>query len=280
METVIGLGNAGCNIADKFSKYSQYKIYKIDTDIEVDRDNVYKMPRQEDPEKYEENCPNMSNFFKDVQGEVLFVIGGAGAISAASLRVLETIKHCDINILYIRPEVELLPAASVSHEWATFNILQEYTRSGVFKRIYLVSNPEIERHLGNVSIIGYHERLNEMIVSTMHMINVYNHINPVTSTLAPPRNINRISTIGIMDIDDGEKKLFFPLDETEEIMYYYAINKSKLEEEGDLFKKIREQVKSDLKVGYGIFATDYVKNYVYVVSHTSEIQRQKSEKNT
>ena len=30
MDTVIGLGKAGCAIADKFSQYPQYKIFKID----------------------------------------------------------------------------------------------------------------------------------------------------------------------------------------------------------------------------------------------------------
>ena len=114
----------------------------------------------------------------------------------------------------------------------------------------------------------------------MHMINVYSHIEPVTSMLSPPRNINTISTIGIFNTDDGEKKLFFPLDEIEEMVYYYAINKNKLEEEGDLYKKIRQQVKGDIKTGYGIYATNYEQDYVYLVAHTSEIQQQKSEKNT
>ena len=31
---VIGLGNAGCSIADSFAQYPQYKIFKINVDIE------------------------------------------------------------------------------------------------------------------------------------------------------------------------------------------------------------------------------------------------------
>ena len=30
MKAVVGLGQAGCNIADQFAKYPQYRIYKID----------------------------------------------------------------------------------------------------------------------------------------------------------------------------------------------------------------------------------------------------------
>ena len=32
---VIGLGQAGCNIADMLSQYSQYKVYKIDVASKV-----------------------------------------------------------------------------------------------------------------------------------------------------------------------------------------------------------------------------------------------------
>ena len=32
MDTVIGLGKAGCAIADKFAQYPQYKTFKIDSE--------------------------------------------------------------------------------------------------------------------------------------------------------------------------------------------------------------------------------------------------------
>ncbi len=72
---VIGLGQAGCNIADALSKYSQYKIYKIDVGIESDFDfaeqygeaeeskRVYKIKHQKGPEEYEKNVPSMKAFF-------------------------------------------------------------------------------------------------------------------------------------------------------------------------------------------------------------------------
>ena len=299
MDTVVGLGQAGCNIADEFAKYGQYKIYKIDAGDNIERADwswasygisgeineneeggKYEIPRLNSPEEYEEKCPDMSTTFRELKGEVLFVVGGSGDISGASLRVLEHLNHCDISVLYIRPDLELLSLSKSQHEWTTFNILQEYARSGIFKRIYLISNLEVEKHLGEIPVIGYYEKLNEMIVSTFHMVNVYNHNEPVASNFSDPDDINRISTIGIANSDTGEKKLFYSLDKIEELRYYYAINKKKLEEEGDLFRKIKEQIKSDIKTSYGIFATSYEQNYVYTVAHTSEIQRQKNEKNT
>ena len=280
MDTVIGLGQAGCNIADEFAKYDQYKIFKIDCGLEgLQQEGVYDMPWQDSTERYEEKCPDLSKFFKDVTGEVLFVLGGSGNISGAALSILKHLKHCDINILYIRPDLESITVTKVRQEWVVFNILQEYARSGVFKRIYLVDNSKVEEYLGDVPVIGYYERLNNMIASTLHMINVYDHIEPVVDTFSRPLSGRRVSTIGFYDEKNNENKLFYLLDNVGEMRYYYAINKEKLETDGDILKKIREQIKSEVETSYGIFSTNYDQDYVYTVAHSSDIQQQKSEKN-
>tara|TARA_R110000824_G_scaffold5923_1_gene27028 strand:- start:1685 stop:2518 length:834 start_codon:yes stop_codon:yes gene_type:complete len=276
MDTIIGLGAAGCNIADAFAKYSQYKIYKIDSGLEgLRQDGVYDMSWQDSPERYEEQCPDLTDFFKDVSGEALFVVGGSGNISGAALSILQKLKHCDVSVLYIRPETELLSTFKAKHEWVTFNVLQEYARSGVFKRIYLISNTVLEDNIGGAPVVGYFDRLNEVVVSTMHMINVYNHNDPVNSTFSEPEDIRRISTIGLADLEKNEKKWFFSLDNVEEMRYYYAINMKELENNSELFKIIRDQVKEDTKAGYSIYSTNYEQNFVYTVAYTSEIQRQK-----
>ena len=112
------------------------------------------------------------------------------------------------------------------------------------------------------------------------MINVYDHIDSVVDTFSKSLIGRRISTIGFYDTKNNENKLFYSLDNTAEMRYYYAINKEKLETDGDILKKIREQVKSEIETSYGIFSTNYEQDYVYIIANTSEIQRQKSEKST
>jgi len=279
MDTIIGLGSAGCNIADCFAKYPQYEIIKIDNGIYGQGSHF--LPKYDTPEEYEAHVGDLSNVFGPIPKKVLFVLGGSGNVSGAALKILEQLKHCKINVLYVEPDIEMLSGERKLQERMTFYVLQEYARSGLFERIYLVSNPQLEETLGDVPIMGYNDKLNDLIVSTFHMINVYSNIDPVVDNFSNFKEQTRISTIGITNLEN-EKKLFFSLDSVREMRYYYAINRKKLETDGTLMRKITENVKNekDIDVSYGVYATDYADDYVYCVANASMIQYRENEKNT
>jgi len=279
METVIGLGSAGCNIADCFAEYPQYKVFKIDNGIYGK--NCHFLPKYDTPEEYEAHIGDLSSFFSGVTQDVLLIFGGSGNISGGALRVLEQLRHCRISVLYIEPDVGMLSGRRKLQERVTYYVMQEYARSGLFERVYLVSNPRIESVLGEVPIIGYNDKLNQTIVSVFHMINVYNNNPPVAGNFSDFKDHTRISTIGISNLQN-EKKLFFPLDSIKEMKYYYAINRDKLETDGTLMRKITENVKqeSEYDVSYGIYATNYADDYVYCVANTSMVQYRENEKKT
>ena len=116
-----------------------------------------------------------------------------------------------------------------------------------------------------------------MIASTVHMINVFDHSEPEIGTISTPLEVSRIVTIGMMNINDGEEKLFFPLTNAREKSYYYAINHEKLKEDKELYKGITVQMKNKVESGstritYGIYSTNYSSNYCYVVARSSMIQ--------
>ena len=273
---IIGLGQAGCNIADMLSAYPQYKTYKIDVGIEGTR--CYDVKRQKGPEEYEKNVPSMKTFFRGIKGETLFIIGGSGHISAMCLRIMEQIKDkCEISVLYIKPDTSLLSKNKTLHEKATYGVLQEFARSGLLKMLYLVSNINLENILGEVPIIGYNSKINELIVSTVHMVNVFRNSSPVMGGIEEPAEASRIATFGISDIEGNEEKSFFSLDRAKEKCYIYSINEERLKTEGDLRKKIVSTVKAqaeteDLKVSFGVFPTNYQQDYCYILNYTSIIQ--------
>jgi hypothetical protein len=274
---IIGLGSAGCGIADALAQYPQYKIYKIDVDIEGER--CYNIPKFDAAEEYENhNFPKLKTFFKGIKGKTFFIVGGSGKVSCASLRILEKIKHLPISIIYIKPDNELLNKVQKMQDRVVFGVLQEYARSAVFDDIYIISNPALDVVLGGAPIIGYHDKLNEVFSSTFHMINVFNNTKPVIGKLEKPKETHRIVTIGIFDAKKNKEKMFFSLDNPREKCYIYGISEKKLKTDINLFKKLKEQVKSkaeeDLNVTYAVFSTDYEYDLGYVIERTPHTQTQ------
>ena len=195
-----------------------------------------------------------------------------------SLRIMEQIKDkCDIDLLYIAPDKTLLSETRKMHEKVTYNVLQNYARSGAIRRIYLVSNPQVESIIGEVPIMGYFDKLNDFIVSTIHMINVFRNADPVMGGLRTPGHTRRISTVGIYDMEKDEEKLFFSLDTPRETCYIYCVGEKRLLEDGGLHKNIVEQMKGKtndetVDVSFGVFPTNYESDYGYVLAHSPHIQ--------
>ena len=279
MQTIIGLGKAGCRIADQFAQYPQYTTYKIDTGLKKEP-RCYNFPKQDHPEKYEENCPNLKQFFKGVNGDVLLATS-CGSISASVLRILEQIKHkCQISILYIRPDRSVLPELKVLNDNVMFHVLQEYARSAVFERIYLVDNIEVSKIIGDVPLREHFNKLNELIVYTIHMMNVFNHSDAEATTFAPFAQTARMSTFSLLNYETGEEKSFFDLDTPREKRYYYGVPEKMLQTDGTLLKKIGEQLKEQkqydkMMMSYAVFSTNYEDVYAFSLLNSSVVQNNK-----
>ena len=278
MDIIIGLGNVGYKIGKAFSQHPQYKVIIIDHEEGAD----IRVPKYDHPEKYEENFPLIANQLRDVEGEILFVVSGASIISGAALRALEQIHNKGaVSILYIHPDVDTLSETRRLQTNLVFGVLQHYARSGVFKQFYVVDNQQVDKILGGAPIMGYYDKLNEVIIATIHMTNIFNHSEPVVGTLSDPKDICRISTFGILNPETGKESPFFSLDNVKEKRYYYAIPEEELKTDKTLMSKIMSQVKDspqekDVKVSYGVFPTQYADKYAYFIASTSEIQNEKN----
>lgn len=277
MQTIIGLGQAGCNLADKFNQHPEYKIYKIDVGLK-DK-GCFNLSLQNTPEEYEEKCPvlKIRAFLKSIEGEVLFITS-CGNVSGASLRILEQLKNnCEISVLYIKPDVSFLSEIKTLQDNLIFNVLQEYARSAVFEKIYLVDNENLSDIVGDVPIREYYNHLNSLVVSTFHMINIFNHSEPVLNNYSKIVDTARILTLGLIDYKNDEEKIFFNLGALREKRYYYALPEEKIETDKKLMKDIRKQLKNKIKhdkmnVSYGIYQTNYEQEYVYCISYSSTVQ--------
>ena len=273
MDKILGLGTVGCNIASLFEQYAQYEVYKIDASQKTAQ-NFYQLNEESSPAKYENNCPDLSEFLKDLHGELLFVVGGASKVSGASLRILEQLKNrCQINILYIQPNILSLSESRSLIAKTTFNVFQQYARSGVFNQMYIANNETIADIMGGIPVMEYYNKINEIIVSAIHMINIFDHTDSITDTFSEPHETARISTFGLIDVEKNVEKAFFLLDNVREKRYYYAIETEKLKTDEKLHKRITEHMeKQDAKSSYGIYSTDYENDYGYFVARSSTTQ--------
>tara|TARA_R110002012_G_scaffold313225_2_gene524635 strand:+ start:182 stop:1021 length:840 start_codon:yes stop_codon:yes gene_type:complete len=276
MDTIIGLGNAGCQIAEKLSNYPQYKIYKLDVGLTKKKGN-YPLPELSTPEEYDALELKLGNFFKGVTDDILFVVAGSGMVSNASLAILKHLRSRRVSILYIRPDLELLQPQSIPwlSERAVFGILQEFTRSGLFAKMWIVSNPHVEAVIGDVPVIGYYDKINDMIVTTFHMMNVMRHTKPIIENRSTIPIACRIGTFGLTDMEN-RKKMFYPLDDVSDGDYIYCVEREILENDGSLLKRINKMTKEvNHRAYYGVYASKYEGIYVYLEQLTSRTQNNK-----
>ena len=136
MYTVIGFGGVGCRIAKCFDHYSQYNTICVDNS-ELDWKDKWVIGKESTPEDYENNFKTIPKRIKDkIKDDVVFVLSGSGSVSSGALRFLYQIRDKNVSILYVRPELDLLDQKQTMQERMVFSVLQEYTRSGIFRNIY------------------------------------------------------------------------------------------------------------------------------------------------
>jgi hypothetical protein len=271
MDTVIGLGNAGCAIVDLFKqKYNDmYNVYKIDVDCE----DGFALQYQPSPEAYEANCPDLRGYLKDIDDDILFVVGGGGQVSGASLRILHQIKDKNINILYICPETDQIGQKALLQHRLAFNVFQEYAFSGLFRRLFLVHNKNLANIIGDVPIFEYNNRINNLLVDSVHYHNIYNNVRAVMSTLGKLKDNNRVCTFGLYDSENNSESVFFDMQNIDEKRYHFFVNNEVLKTDAKLYKNIKETIsRQEIRSSYQILTTQHPQSFCYIEGYTNQNQ--------
>ena len=276
---VVGLGNAGCKIAKYFEKYPQYNVFTIDEGLKK-TSKSFGITKRATHEEYDKKQIRMTRFVEQMPdvGECLFVMAGSGNVSGASLQIIKFLERkFKVDVLYIKPDHELLGRTAYLQDKICYRVLQEYARSGVLRSMCLVSNTHVEEILeNNLTAANYYEKINELIGYTFHMVNVFNRTKPVLDNKIENSEATRVYTIGMVDFETGEEKSFFPIDNETNRCYHYAVNEKILEEDYKVLKKVNKQVKEKMKdfqgASYQIHSTKYETNFAFVETWTSNTQ--------
>lgn len=267
----------GCAIAEEFTAYPEYRVYKIDSD--TDERASLSIGKNSGMEEYEKNLPKdeVEIYLRSIKDgdEVLFIIEGGDPISGASLAILESIRGAKVSVLYLVPDRDLCSLVQKRDDRISFYVLQEYARSGLLDNLFLVEKMSIESLVGDVPIHEHKKQTAYFIAYIFAMINYFHHTESVLSGEIKRNEISRISTIGICSLESDTSTLF-PMTEIKDTMFFYGIPDNDLEEDPSLMRKIKSHVKDKNpgeSAGFSIFSTTFDKPQILAIFSTSQIQK-------
>ena len=284
MENVICIGTVACRIGKKLQPYKNYKLFYVDDDAPPGKrsKDFILLPKQSSPDGYEEHFDptNLASFLSKIKSSCTFIVCGASLVSAATLRIMELVferSNKEVELLYIKPETALLSETKKMQERVVYNVMQQYARSGVLKRMLIISNENVATIIGEVPLVEHFEKVNEVIASTFHMTNVFDNTKSVVDTFSPLRPTSRIGTFCAFSPGSTKNEnYFFNITALTEARFYYGIPSNTLKEDAGLYREVLEQMKKRVeifsKVSYGIYETSYDTKIGYGVLYSNEIQ--------
>lgn len=281
MDKIIGIGKVGCGIAEQFSEYPEYRVYKISDTLK--EKGTLLIDKQTTIDDYEKN-------FEDLEYEIylrsikeadhaLVVVEGGSPISGICLRLAEVIKEAKISVLYVCPDWSVISETQKRDDRIVFNVFQEYARSGVFESIYLAHAPNVETLVGNVSIPEYEESFYRSLSYVVAMVNYYEHVDPVLSTKTEVPNTAKIKTLGISSFDASQPQnmnFLFPLRGNCSMHFLYGIPPDLLEEDSSLIGRMKKYIQQFGKEGsstcYSVYESTLKSPMVFCSIATDKIQ--------
>jgi hypothetical protein len=271
---IIGIGTGGSNIARNFAKYEPYTIHTIDVkDADIIVPQAYSM------EEAEGNIPDLSGLSEKIKKEekIIFIICGGGNLSGASLAIMEQMKENPLTVIYVRPDKSLINHKSFIKERVVYRVLQEYARSGVFEKLYLFANSEVAAVVEKITLENYYEKINDLIVNTVHTINFLKNNNAIMSNVGEMCKSCRIATFGLYNMESTKEKKLFNIEKEVEKVFYFVLSKKTLQTEDGMIQLLSDKLKkaktSELvNVMHSIFSLDYENDFVYIEYNTKLIQ--------
>jgi len=281
MISLIGIGEAGCNVVSLFENHKEYNCFLFSEGQENTK-YTRKLSKVAKAEDCEGKAPKLSSYKTEeaIQDRVQVFLCGSSFSANYTLAILQQIRDRQIDIFYIKPDVDLLIGDSKLQERAIFGILQEYARSGLFKSFTILSNPAIEKTIGEIPIKKYFDTINKSIYYAVHYLNVFDHTTPLVGNLSKPSDVQRIRSVGIVSVNKLTENWYYKLEEDRDVAYYLCIANERLETDGKLHSRVVESLKSKPRnafknVTYGIYESPYETDFGFCVAHTNFVQGQK-----
>lgn len=276
---VIGVGKVGCGIADQFKQYPEYKVFRISSDLSV-KNSLYIQP-EKNIEAYEKN-------FDDVEADlfcrrfkksdsIIFVLQGGDPVTGITLSLLEKIKHTKVMVIYVKPDDDVVSVIQKRDDRIVYNVLQEYTRSGLLEKMLIIERSRVEDMIGDVPVSQYEKSIYHFISYIPAMINYFENAGSILETKLQPPNVCRIGTYGLASLDKNiDIKFLFPVENEKSAHFYFGIPDEMLATDNKLMQKIKSQVKrfskDEVDTGFSVHSTELDGVIVLCSFYSSRIQ--------
>ena len=264
----IGLGNAGISICRKLENLGKYKT--------VELHGGKGLPKCETHEEYESSVPKLAKKLKlDKEQDIWFIVCGASRVSGATLAILEQIKDREVKVMYIVPDPFFLSSTQKKQNKVTCGVLQQYARSGMIHSIWLMDNKLISNIVGEGALGSYYDNANSAIANFLANYKWFKMVSPIMGNLHEPKEVSRIRTVSIGELEKNEENLYFLLDNITESCYYYSISSHKKENDKYLLKNIRTYLETKENTTFGIWENGSESSFFYSIKFTHYIQEEK-----
>ena len=265
---IVGVGKAGCKIAELFKKQDQYHVELLDEGKGIKKASSV--------EEYDSiNYKPRKKAIKSASEGILFVCG-SGKVAGATLRILEGLRHVKMKVVYLYPDLEFSSTKEKKRNRVHFNVLQQYARSGLIDELVLLDNKILLEHVGHGTVLNYFDKVNQFVYTMISTLNYCDNVDPDFDARQDLKEISNISTIGWGPFEENEEKLFFLLDNITETSYIININEEELVNDVSILPNVKSMVKQnkDLnrETSFAIWSTEESESYFYTKHYTHFIQ--------
>ena len=273
MRSLIAIGEKATFFAEALKGYPEYTSYCF---RHGHAGECFSVPVFSKPERYEEPLEGVESFLKGCCEDVTAIVSGDEVINLITLQVLENIKEKNIEIIFFKPEPELLGNTMKRVNHLTYNVLQEYTRSGLFKKMFIFDLAQVDQNIAHVALDSFEKNRMEFIAGHYHTLNWLQNTEEIAGSDIEHGAVNCIASISVSDLELSEIKKLNKLDFVRERVYYYGIPTKKVKEDAALRTKILEGYKNNLdeniSSSFKIYSIPFKQELVYMVEYTSAVQ--------
>ena len=271
MKSVITIGTPAVHFGNFLESYPEYTLYSFNhTHAE------FKVPIFSDVKRYEESLKGLKKYLSTVAEDVVCVVSGGEVVALTALQILKTVKNKNIDIIYLQPPLDILNKTGIMVHNLVHGVLQEMTRSHVFKRFYLFDLKLIKKVTPNAILSEVPKKTAAMCAQHYHTYNWLSSQDSVFGVNEDKIENATISALSYCDFDLTNITDLGTLGFIREQEVFYGISEKKIEEDTELYDKVmksfKDLKKEDVRASFNVYSVPFENDVVYIKNSTTAVQ--------